>query len=211
MMERRVSMKWIIGLVAFALFSTTTLAEDVAPDAMVKAVTDEVLDILRKDKDIQSGSTQKAMALVETKVLPHFNFQRMTAQAVGKDWRQASPAQQKTLSEEFRTLLVRTYSNALTAYKNQSVDFKPLKMAAGDTDVTVRTQIRQPGAKPIGIDYALEKNTSDWKVYDVVIADVSMVTSYRDQFRQEIASGGLEGLIKSLQAKNKSGDTTAKK
>ncbi len=204
-------MKWIIGLVAFALFSTTTLAEDVAPDAMVKAVTDEVLDILRKDKDIQSGSTQKAMALVETKVLPHFNFQRMTAQAVGKDWRQASPAQQKTLSEEFRTLLVRTYSNALTAYKNQSVDFKPLKMAAGDTDVTVRTQIRQPGAKPIGIDYALEKNTSDWKVYDVVIADVSMVTSYRDQFRQEIASGGLEGLIKSLQAKNKSGDTTAKK
>ncbi len=210
-MELRVSMKWIIGLVAFALFSTTTLAEDVAPDAMVKAVTDEVLDILRKDKDIQSGSTQKAMALVETKVLPHFNFQRMTAQAVGKDWRQASPAQQKTLSEEFRTLLVRTYSNALTAYKNQSVDFKPLKMAAGDTDVTVRTQIRQPGAKPIGIDYALEKNTSDWKVYDVVIADVSMVTSYRDQFRQEIASGGLEGLIKSLQAKNKSGDTTAKK
>lgn len=204
-------MKWIIGLAAFALFSTTTLAEDVAPDAMVKAVTDEVLDILRKDKDIQSGSTQKAMALVETKVLPHFNFQRMTAQAVGKDWRQASPAQQKTLSEEFRTLLVRTYSNALTAYKNQSVDFKPLKMAAGDTDVTVRTQIRQPGAKPIGIDYALEKNTSDWKVYDVVIADVSMVTSYRDQFRQEIASGGLEGLIKSLQAKNKSGDTTAKK
>ena len=107
--------------------------------------------------------------------------------------------------------MVRTYSNALTAYKNQSVDFKPLKMAAGDTDVTVRTQIRQPGAKPIGIDYALEKNTSDWKVYDVVIADVSMVTSYRDQFRQEIASGGLEGLIKSLQAKNKSGDTTAKK
>jgi phospholipid transport system substrate-binding protein len=204
-------MKRLIGFMAAVLMSSVSFAQEVAPDVLVRNVTSEVLDILRKDKEIQSGSTKKAVELVEVKVLPHFNFQRMTAQAVGKAWRQASPAQQSALAEEFRTLLVRTYSNALTAYKNQTVDFKPLKMAVGETDVTVRTEIRQPGAKPIGIDYALEKNNASWKVYDVVIADVSMVTSYRDQFRQEIGNDGIDGLIKSLQAKNKAGEAVAKK
>ena len=193
----------LIACVASLLVPGLVMADD-APDQLVKNVSNEVLDIIRKDKDIQNGNTKKAIELVEAKVLPHFNFQRMTAQAVGKDWRQATPAQQKALSDEFRTLLVRTYSNALTAYKNQTIDFKPVKMAPADTEVTVKTEIKQAGAKPIGINYELEKNGSGWKVYDVVIADVSMVTSYRDQFRQEIASDGLDGLLKSLQAKNKS-------
>jgi len=193
----------LIACIASLLVPGLVMADD-APDQLVKNVSNEVLDIIRKDKDIQNGNTKKAIELVEAKVLPHFNFQRMTAQAVGKDWRQATPAQQKALSDEFRILLVRTYSNALTAYKNQTIDFKPVKMAPADTEVTVKTEIKQAGAKPIGINYELEKNGSGWKVYDVVIADVSMVTSYRDQFRQEIASDGLDGLLKSLQAKNKS-------
>jgi len=200
----------LLACISPLLISSVVQAEE-APDVMVKNVSGEVLEIIRKDKDIQSGNTKKAIELVEAKVLPHFNFQRMTAQAVGKDWRQATPSQQKVLADEFRTLLVRTYSNALTAYKNQTIDFKPLKMAAADTEVTVRTEIKQPGAKPIGINYELEKNGSGWKVYDVVIADVSMVTSYRDQFRQEIANNGLDGLVKSLQAKNKSADTPVAK
>ncbi|GAB2182068.1 ABC transporter substrate-binding protein [Denitratisoma sp. agr-D3] len=206
-------MKRLFALLACAapLFLSAPAHADDAPDVLVKNVSNEVLEIIRKDKDIQNGNTKKAIELVEAKVLPHFNFQRMTAQAVGKDWRQATPAQQKVLSDEFRTLLVRTYSNALTAYKNQTIDFKPLKMAAADTEVTVRTEIKQPGAKAIGINYELEKNGAGWKVYDVVIADVSMVTSYRDQFRQEIANNGLDGLVKSLQAKNKAADTPVAK
>lgn len=198
----------IACLAAFGFVPTASAQE--TPDALVKNVSEDVLDVIRKDKDIQNGNTKKAIDLVETKVLPYFNFQRMTAQAVGKDWRQATPAQQKALSDEFRTLLVRTYSNALTAYKNQTIDYKPLKLAAGDTDATVRTEIKQPGAKPIGINYVLEKTGNGWKVYDVVIADVSMVTSYRDQFRQEIAANGIDGLLKSLQAKNKTGETAKK-
>lgn len=198
----------IACLTAFGFVPTASAQE--TPDALVKNVSEDVLDVIRKDKDIQNGNTKKAIDLVETKVLPYFNFQRMTAQAVGKDWRQATPAQQKALSDEFRTLLVRTYSNALTAYKNQTIDYKPLKLAAGDTDATVRTEIKQPGAKPIGINYVLEKTGNGWKVYDVVIADVSMVTSYRDQFRQEIAANGIDGLLKSLQAKNKTGETAKK-
>lgn len=203
--------KWLVLLsVISGFFSAPAFAED-APDALVKNVANDVLEIIRKDKDIQNGNTKKVVELVEVKVLPHFDFQRMTAQAVGKDWRQATPVQQKALVDEFRTLLVRTYSNALTAYKNQTIDYKPLKMAPTDTEVTVRTEVKQAGAKPFGINYELEKTSNGWKVYDVVIADVSMVTSYRDQFRQEIANTGLDGLVKSLQAKNKAPEAVAKK
>ena len=175
------------------------------PDALVKSVTDEVLDIIRKDKDIKAGSTRRAIELVEQKVLPHFNFSRMTALAVGRDWRQATPEQQKALTEEFRDLLVRTYSNALTAYKNETVDYRPFKMQPGETDVTVRTQIHQSGARqPIKLDYSLERNGNAWKVYDVVVADVSLVTNYRSSFATEIRNGGIDGLVKTLKAKNSS-------
>lgn len=186
-------------------------AQETAPDALVKNVTNEVLDIIRKDKDIQAGSTKRAIELVEQKVLPHFNFSRMTALAMGREWRQASPAQQKVLTDEFRLLLVRTYSNALTAYKNETVDYRPFKMQAGETDVTVRTQIHQNGGKPIALDYSLEKQAQGWKVYDVVVGGVSLVTNYRESFATEVRNGGIDGLIKSLQAKNRGLEAGAKK
>ncbi|MFZ5509827.1 MAG: MlaC/ttg2D family ABC transporter substrate-binding protein [Pseudomonadota bacterium] len=189
---------------ASLLLPAAAPAQETAPDVLVKNVTNEVLEIIRKDKDIRSGSTKRAIELVEQKVLPHFNFAHMTALAVGRDWRQATPEQQKALIDEFRTLLVRTYSNSLTAYKDQTVDFRPFKMNPGDSDVVVKTQVNQPGGKPITIDYSLEKTPQGWKVYDVVVSGVSLVTNYRDSFAQEVRANGIDGLIKALQAKNRS-------
>ena len=165
--------KWLLalclGLAAFGAF-----AQDNAPDALIKQVTEEVLSIVRQDKDIQNGNTKKAIALVEVKVLPYFNFQRMTALAMGRDWNKANPEQKKRLAEEFKTLLVRTYSNALTGYRDQTVRYKPLKMQQGDDEVVVRTEIVQPGSKPIQLDYSVEKQEGNgWKVFDVVVAGVS--------------------------------------
>ena len=188
----------------FAGFVTAAAFAQEAPDALVMKITEEVLEIVRKDKDIQSGNTRKAIELVDAKVLPYFNFQHMTALAVGKDWRKASAQQQQQLSAEFKTLLVRTYSNALTGYKNQKVVFKPFKMNPGEIDVLVRTEVQQPGSKAVQLDYSLEKLDSGWKVYDVTIAGISLVTNYRDQFAQEIRNGGMDGLIQSVAAKNKS-------
>lgn len=203
-------MKKIFALFFAGLVSTAALAED-APDALVQRVTEEVLEIIRHDKDIQNGSTNKVIDLVDKKVLPHFNFQHMTALALGKEWRKATPQQQQQLTAEFKTLLVRTYSNALTSYKNQKVVYKPLKMASSDTDVLVRTEIHQPGNKPVQLDYSLEKQDSGWKVYDVVVAGISLVTNYRDQFGQEVRNGGIDGLIASIAAKNKSLEANQKK
>lgn len=187
-------------------------AQETAPDVLVKNVTEEVLDVIRKDKDIKAGSTKRAIELVEQKVLPHFNFSRMTALAVGKDWRQATADQKKVLTDEFRDLLVRTYSNALIAYKNESVDYLPFKMRPGETDVTVRTHIHQHGARqPISLDYSLEKNGNAWKVYDVIVGGVSLVTNYRSSFATEVRNGGIDGLIKTLQTKNRSLEAATKK
>lgn len=188
----------------FLLLLSLTVQAQEAPDALVRRVTDEVLDIVRKDKDIQNGNARKAIDLVETRVLPHFNFTRMTALAVGKDWRRATPQQQERLSHEFTTLLVRTYSNSLSAYRNETVRYKPFVLATGATDALVRTEILQAGSKPIQLDYNLEKLDNGWKVYDVVVAGISLVTNYRDQFGQEIRSGGIDGLIQSLASKNQS-------
>jgi phospholipid transport system substrate-binding protein len=196
-------MKKLIALVFVTLFATTLALAQEAPDALVKQVTEEVLEIVRKDKDIQNGSAKRAIDLVDAKVIPHFNFQHMTALAVGKDWRKASPQQQQQLASEFKTLLVRTYSNALTGYKDQKVVYKPFKMNAGDTDVLVRTEVHQPGNKPVQLDYSLEKLEAGWKVYDVNVAGISLVTNYRDQFGQEIRNSGIDGLIKAIAAKNK--------
>ncbi|MBK1680200.1 MlaC/ttg2D family ABC transporter substrate-binding protein [Rhodocyclus tenuis] len=179
------------------------LAQQAAPDALIKHVTEDVLVVVRADRDIQSGNTKKAIDLVETKVLPHFNFQRMTSLAVGRDWSKATPEQKKRLSDEFRTLLVRTYSNALTAYRNQTVAYKPLKFTDADTDVVVKTEILQPGNKPVQLDYALEKQADGWKVYDVIVGGISLVTNYRDTFRQEVSAAGIDGLIQMLVTKNR--------
>lgn len=185
------------------LSCSAVFAEEDTPDAMIRKVTDDVLTIVRQDKDIQNGNTKKAMELVEGKVLPNFNFQRMTSLAMGRDWNKASPEQKKQLSEEFKTLLVRTYSNALTGYKNQTIRYKPTKAQAGDTEVVVKTEIVQSGNKPIQLDYSLEKQAEGWKVYDVIVAGVSLVTNYRDTFNQEVRANGIDGLIQMLANKNK--------
>lgn len=196
-------MKKLIVFIFATLLASVALAQE-APDALVKQVTEEVLEIVRKDKDIQNGNAKKAIDLVDAKVIPHFNFQHMTALAVGKDWRKASQQQQQQLTSEFKTLLVRTYSNALTGYKNQKVIYKPFKMNPGDTEAMVRTEVQQPGNKPVQLDYSLERLDAGWKVYDVSVAGISLVTNYRDQFGQEIRNSGIDGLIKAIATKNKS-------
>lgn len=196
-------MKRLLCLLASLFFCASAGANDIAPDLLVKNVTNEVLDIVRKDKDIRSGNTQKTLELVEIKVLPHFNFQRMTQLALGRDGRQASPEQSKVLTDEFRSLLVRTYSKALTEYRDQQISFKPFNMGATDNDVKVRTEIKQSGGKPIPLDYYLEKTQAGWKVYDMEVGGVSLVTNYRSAFSQEIRANGIDGLIRSLQTKNK--------
>lgn len=200
-------MKWLLGLVAaLGIAGSAAAAEEMTPDVLVRNVTNEVLEIVRADKDIQSGNVSKAVALVEVKVLPHFNFARMTQLAVARDWRQATPAQQKILIDEFRELLVRTYSKALTEYRKQTIDFKPFSMTPAETDVKVRTEIKQTGGKPIQLDYYLEKNASGWKVYDIEVGGISLVTNYRSSFSQEVRANGIDGLISVLQAKNKSAE-----
>lgn len=202
-------MKSLFSLLLGAfMLCAPALAQEDSPDALIKKVTEDVLTIVRQDKDIQSGNTKKAIALVEAKVLPHFNFLHMTALAVGRDWREATPEQKKQLAEEFKTLLVRTYSNALTGYKDQTVRYKPTKMQNGDTDVLVRTEIVQSGNKPIALDYSLEKLPEGWKVYDVVVAGVSLVSNYRDTFAQEIRANKIDGLIKMLATKNKQNEAS---
>ncbi|MEO8410088.1 MAG: ABC transporter substrate-binding protein [Propionivibrio sp.] len=189
-------------LFGFCVGCLPALAQDNSPDTLIKSVTDDVLTIVRQDQDIKSGNTQKAIDLVEAKVLPHFDFQRMTALAVGRDWNKATPEQKQQLAEEFKTLLVRTYSNALTEYKNQTVRYEPTRMQAGDTDVVVRSKVLQPGGQPIQLDYSVEKKADGWKVYDVIVAGVSLVTNYRATFNREVSANGVDGLLKMLADKN---------
>ncbi len=197
-------MKSLSGLF-FGLFlvCTSVFAQEESPDALIKKIMDDVLTIVRQDKDIQSGNTKKAIELVEIKILPSFNFQHMTSLSMGRDWNKASPEQKKHLTEEFKTLLVRTYSNALTSYRDQIIRYKPTRMQGGDTEVLVKTEVVQPGNKPIQIDYSMEKLDSGWKVYDVVVAGVSLVSNYRDTFNQEVKANGVDGLIQMLANKNK--------
>jgi phospholipid transport system substrate-binding protein len=183
-----------------------------SPDQLVKRITDEVLAIIKSDKDLQKGDPRKVVEVAETKVLPHFDFERMTRLAVGKNWQQATPEQRAALTKEFRTLLVRTYSTSLTQYRNQTIEVKPTKVAAGDKDATVRTAVIQQGGPPIPIDYAMEKTDSGWKVYDVIIDGASLVTTYRGSFNDQIQKGSIDGLVKTLQDRNQSsGGGAAKK
>jgi phospholipid transport system substrate-binding protein len=200
-------------VLATAFFCTTAVAvaAEMAPDALIKETSQDVLEIIKKDKDIQAGNKQKIYALVDAKVLPHFDFKRMTQLAVGKSWRQATSAQQDELVKEFRTLLVRTYSTSLSAYKKQTIDYKPLRMEPGDTDVTVRTVVNQPGGQPIPIDYGLLKTADGWKVYDVVVDNISLVTNYRGSFSSEIRKSGIDGLIRTLVEKNRSSEQAGAK
>jgi phospholipid transport system substrate-binding protein len=175
-----------------------------APDALVKRVSDELLQLVRADKALASGDQRKVVEVAEAKVLPHFDFERMTRLAVGKNWTQATPEQRQALVKEFRTMLVRTYSSSLSAYRNQTIEVKPTKMNAADKDVTVRTAVVQPGGPPIPIDYAMEKAADgSWKVYDVIIDGASLVTTYRGSFNDQIQKGGIDGLVKTLADRNR--------
>jgi len=186
-----------------ALCVPLAAAAQEAPDALVKRVTNEVLAIIKTDKDLQAGNPRKVVELAEAKVLPHFDFERMTRLAVGRNWAQASDAQKQSLVKEFRTMLVRTYSTSLTAYRNQTIEVKPLKAGAADKDVTVRTAVIQQGGPPIPIDYSMEKAADGgWKVYDVVIDGASLVTTYRGSFSDQIQKGGIDGLVKTLADRN---------
>ena len=197
-------MKFAAGLLAVGLLAPAPArAQDAAPDVLAKRVTDEVLTVLRTDKDIQAGNSAKVIDLVEKKVLPHFDFVRMTRLAVGANWRQASAEQQKMLTNEFRTLLVHTYASTFTAYRNQAIEYRPLRMEPADTEVTVRSLIVQQGGKPVTVDYRMAKDGGAWKVYDVIVADLSLVQNYRGSFESEVRKGGINGLVKALTDKNR--------
>ena len=174
------------------------------PDALVKTVTLEVVELIAKDKEIRTGSRAKLIEVIEAKVLPHFNFSSMTALAMGQNWNKATPEQKKRLTEEFKTLLVRTYASALAAYSDQKLDFRPLRAKPTDTDVMVNVRVLQPGAQPVPIDYSMEKTAGGWKVYDVMVGGVSLVANYRTEFNNNVRDSGIDGLIKNLQAKNRS-------
>lgn len=197
-------LRWLACTVGMLWAMPMAFAADLPPDQLAKNTTQEVLAILKADKEIQGGNLQKVYELVEVKVLPHFDFNRMTQLAVGKHWNAATPQQKQALVKEFRALLVRTYSTALTEFSNQAIEFKPLAMKADEIDVTVRTEIKQPGGKPIPIDYAMYKSGFGWKVYDVAIDGVSLVINYRSSFASTIRQSGIDGLIAMLQAKSKS-------
>jgi phospholipid transport system substrate-binding protein len=191
-------------LLAAWLLALPTWAMEVSPDTLVDNTAQEVLAIVRQDKDIRAGNTAKILDLVEAKILPHFDFTRMTRLAMGKNWSKAAPEQQQQLVKEFRTLLVRTYSNALTTYRDHTIKVEPLKTKADNSDTTVKTQVVQgQGQQPVPIDYSMEKTNDGWKVYDVTVAGVSLVTNYRSTFNSQVHEGGVEKLLKTLTDKNR--------
>ena len=195
------SLQRILAGLSLSVACAAALAQ-ATPDALIKQVSTEVIDTIKADKSLQNGDVSKIVTLVDSKVMPHVNFQRMTASAVGRNWRTATPEQQKRLQEEFKTLLVRTYAGALTQVKDQTVQLKPLRAAAEDTEVVVRTEVKGKG-EPIQLDYRLEKADAAWKIYDVNVLGVWLVEQYRNQFAQDINAGGIDALITKLAERNK--------
>jgi len=189
-------------LLATALFATAAHAQQ-APDALVKSVSQDVLDTARSDPKVQAGDAARIREVVEAKLAPHFDFTHMTMLAMGRNWQKASPAQQAELTTQFKTLLVHTYAGALSKYRDEKIEYKPLAPNPSATDVTVKTQvIKSGGGAPVPIDYSLAKTADGWKAYDIIVAGVSLVTNYRDEFNEQIRNGGVDGLIKTLKAKN---------
>ena len=186
-------------------FDGSALADDTPPDVLARSTSQDVVAILKQDKEMQNGNQAKVYQLVEAKILPNFDFNRMTQLAVGKHWPRATAKQKQSLVTEFRNLLVRTYSRSLTEFSNQTIEFKPMTIKPEDTDVTVHSEIRQPGGQPIPIDYSMYKTAFGWKVYDVTIDSVSLVTNYRASFSSTIRQSGIDGLIKTLAAQSARG------
>ena len=177
-------------------------AEMVAPDVLIRNTVDEVIAVIKQDKEIQAGDQDKIIALVDIKVLPHFDFERMTQLAVGRPWRSATSEQKQALVREFRNMLVRTYTKVFSVYRDQVVEVKPAKLSPGDTEVTIKTTITKPGTQPIPVNYEMRKTDSGWKAFDIFIEGVSMVMSYRGTFTAQIDQNGIDGLIKTLSDKN---------
>lgn len=204
-MKRRTLGRLLAASLSLALLAATPFvrAAEEAPDALIKRVSVEVLDAIRADKEVQAGDRTKVLALVDGKVMPHVNFTRMTAAAVGRNWRQATPDQKKRLQEEFKAMLIRTYSGALSQVNDQRLNVKPLRALPTDTEVTVRTDVIGRG-DPVQLDYRMEKTATGWKIYDLNVLGVWMVETYRTQFAQEINANGIEGLISALVQRNKS-------
>jgi phospholipid transport system substrate-binding protein len=188
----------------FSLVAATASAQELAPDVEMTKMTNEVIEIIKRNQDINPGNQKKVNELIEAKVLPHFDFGSMTALAMGLNWPKASGEQRRALTNEFRSLLVRSYISALSIYRNQAIDFKPLRAAAGEAKVTVRTQLKQPGSEPINIDYSMEKSSRGWMVHEIVVGGISLVANYRESFEAEIRGAGVDGLIKTLVSKNRS-------
>ena len=204
----------ILALVALTLtmtFGGARAQQLTPPDALVKQVTLEVVELIAKDKEIRGGNRAKLIGLINDKVLPHFNFVSMSALAMGQSWNKATPEQKKRVTEEFKTLLVRTYASALASYSDQKFDFRPLRAKPSDTDVTVNVRVLQQGAQPVPIDYSMEKTASGWKVYDVMVGGVSLVANYRTEFNNLVRESGVDGLVKNLSAKNRALDGTDRK
>ena len=205
-MNRRIFGRLLTATLSLALLAAAPLvraAADEAPDALIKRVSSEVLNTIKADKAIQAGEMSRVLTLVDSKVMPNVNFTRMTASAVGRNWRQATPAQKTRLQDEFKTLLVRTYSGALSQVKDQTLSVKPLRAAPTDTEVTVRTEVLGRG-NPVQLDYRMEKTPTGWKIYDLNVLGVWLVETYRTQFAQEISASGVDGLIASLAQRNQS-------
>jgi phospholipid transport system substrate-binding protein len=200
---------WLAAvMMSAAAVSLPALANGEAPDALVKRVSADVLAAIKADPAIQAGDVNRITALVDSKIMPNVNFERMTASAVGRYWRQATPEQQKQLQDEFKTLLVRTYSGALGEVKDQSVTYRPMRSKPEDTEVVVRSEVRGKG-EPIQLDYRMEKTPTGWKIYDLNVLGVWLVETYRTQFAQEIGAKGIDGLIASLVQRNKSNTAKA--
>jgi len=204
-LNRRTLVHLLTASLSLALLASAPLvrAADEAPDALIKRVSAEVLDAIKSDKAVQAGDMTKVIALVDSKVMPNVNFTRMTASAVGRNWRQATPEQKARLQEEFKKLLIRTYSGALSQVKDQRLSVKPLRAAPEDTEVVVRTEVLGRG-DPAQLDYRMEKTASGWKIYDLNVLGVWLVETYRTQFAQEINAKGVDGLIAALAQRNKS-------
>jgi phospholipid transport system substrate-binding protein len=197
--------KFFAILLAFNLLNLAApaFAQQEGPDALIKRISQEVMDTAKTDKDIQGGNQKKVLELVEAKILPHVNFQRMTSLAAGRFWREATPEQQQQLTNEFRSLLVYTYSGAISQVKDQQLEFRPFRASPSDTEVEVRSQVLQPRGEPIQLNYRLEKTPAGWKIFDVNVLGAWLVESYKGSFATEIGKSGIDGLIKTLSDKNK--------
>jgi phospholipid transport system substrate-binding protein len=192
----------ILALVVSLCLAVPALAQELGPEELVRQVTNDVLDSIKSDKKLQAGDRKKALALAEQKVLPHVDFTEAVRLAAGKSWNTATPEQQQKLAGEFRSMLIRIYSNAIDTYRGQTMKVLPLRMAPNATEVTVRNQYIKPGQPPVPVEYAMKKTPEGWKIYDITIEGVSLVLTYRAEFEQISRTSGIDGLIKRLQEKN---------